>query len=387
MSQMKECSISLIALLNSCNMAELQHIRRTHPIKGASQLNKNALVQRLSLYLLEHLEQHLGLLDPNRYNLLLKVMKAGSMLPFIELADDEVYEPGYFQQYGFLFLDRGAIIMPYEVRERLLLVDTKRLKTVLDRNKVWIQLTQGLLFYYGNMKIKQLVEKVEHLTGQSVDYFEYWQIINELEHYDYSVQYTAYGFSHFKVEDPQYIDQEHRKRPELDYYPITKAQALRAADDEYVDRHAGYHSFVSFLRKHWEMDEEEADLIVSELIDRIKQGDKPAELITLLQSQLELIDLDQIQQMLNVLMPLMNKTRLWILKGHSPEELFVEEKQQLKPLPQHPFQASQTPTALAPRATNFTPTVYNFQTKTKVGRNDSCPCGSGKKFKKCCGTD
>ena len=23
----------------------------------------------------------------------------------------------------------------------------------------------------------------------------------------------------------------------------------------------------------------------------------------------------------------------------------------------------------------------------KVGRNDPCPCGSGKKFKKCCGTD
>jgi preprotein translocase subunit SecA len=22
---------------------------------------------------------------------------------------------------------------------------------------------------------------------------------------------------------------------------------------------------------------------------------------------------------------------------------------------------------------------------TKVGRNDPCPCGSGKKFKKCCG--
>ena len=22
---------------------------------------------------------------------------------------------------------------------------------------------------------------------------------------------------------------------------------------------------------------------------------------------------------------------------------------------------------------------------TKVGRNDACPCGSGKKYKKCCG--
>jgi len=25
-------------------------------------------------------------------------------------------------------------------------------------------------------------------------------------------------------------------------------------------------------------------------------------------------------------------------------------------------------------------------TAQKVGRNDSCPCGSGKKYKKCCGT-
>ena len=25
--------------------------------------------------------------------------------------------------------------------------------------------------------------------------------------------------------------------------------------------------------------------------------------------------------------------------------------------------------------------------KNKVGRNDPCPCGSGKKYKKCCGRD
>ena len=29
-----------------------------------------------------------------------------------------------------------------------------------------------------------------------------------------------------------------------------------------------------------------------------------------------------------------------------------------------------------------TKTVYNVK---KVGRNDPCPCGSGKKYKKCCG--
>jgi uncharacterized protein len=29
--------------------------------------------------------------------------------------------------------------------------------------------------------------------------------------------------------------------------------------------------------------------------------------------------------------------------------------------------------------------LHFARTNTKVGRNDPCPCGSGKKFKKCCG--
>ena len=27
------------------------------------------------------------------------------------------------------------------------------------------------------------------------------------------------------------------------------------------------------------------------------------------------------------------------------------------------------------------------RTTEKVGRNDECPCGSGKKYKQCCGND
>jgi uncharacterized protein YecA (UPF0149 family) len=39
------------------------------------------------------------------------------------------------------------------------------------------------------------------------------------------------------------------------------------------------------------------------------------------------------------------------------------------------FQAYGRPT-IKPSKANITP---------KVGRNDPCPCGSGKKYKKCCG--
>jgi SEC-C motif-containing protein len=37
------------------------------------------------------------------------------------------------------------------------------------------------------------------------------------------------------------------------------------------------------------------------------------------------------------------------------------------------------------KQTKFEPEIKNQEIKTKVGRNQACPCGSGKKYKKCCG--
>ncbi|MBX3418050.1 MAG: SEC-C domain-containing protein [Pirellulaceae bacterium] len=36
-----------------------------------------------------------------------------------------------------------------------------------------------------------------------------------------------------------------------------------------------------------------------------------------------------------------------------------------------------------PKKTNVTP-CSTIRSGPKVGRNDPCPCGSGKKYKKCC---
>ncbi len=38
-----------------------------------------------------------------------------------------------------------------------------------------------------------------------------------------------------------------------------------------------------------------------------------------------------------------------------------------------------------PTATGLTLEKTSFRTKRRVSRNEPCPCGSGKKFKKCCG--
>ena len=68
---------------------------------------------------------------------------------------------------------------------------------------------------------------------------------------------------------------------------------------------------------------------------------------------------DHMQIVLDILSGMANSTRLWSNNGFTPNELFERyERQHLRRLPSK---------------------------AVKIGRNDPCPCGSGKKYKRCCG--
>ena len=68
---------------------------------------------------------------------------------------------------------------------------------------------------------------------------------------------------------------------------------------------------------------------------------------------LVLPDFSSVEKFSELVVDLHNATRVWMNRGNTPKEI----RGQLK--------------------------TYN--PNTKVGRNDACPCGSGKKYKKCCG--
>lgn len=86
----------------------------------------------------------------------------------------------------------------------------------------------------------------------------------------------------------------------------------------------------------------------------------------------------QVSEVMELVMKLANNTRLWENNGHTPNEIFEKmEKPNLRPLPKERL-----------------PCFMNFEDMDsankkigpkKVGRNEPCPCDSGKKYKKCCG--
>lgn len=72
-------------------------------------------------------------------------------------------------------------------------------------------------------------------------------------------------------------------------------------------------------------------------------------------------DQEQLQEVAELVVELGNNTRVWSNNGFTPKELFeLEEKQ------------------------HFMELEETRHVSRKVGRNEQCPCGSGKKYKRCC---
>ena len=120
---------------------------------------------------------------------------------------------------------------------------------------------------------------------------------------------------------------------------------------------------------------EDSDEILADIMFYIKDGFKITQVIDILDEEYEIMEElspKKAQKFLSIYQELHNSTRLWVNYGSSPNALSGTMS------PESRFFSTQTP---FDQNQNF-PNIIPFP---KVGRNDPCPCGSGKKYKHCHG--
>ena len=203
---------------------------------------------------------------------------------------------------------------------------------------------------------------------------EYSKVLSAASDYYEQIEFSAYGYQDQRVYDAKKILDEQKARPSVDYYSFSKEQLLKAGEVDFIDRTSKMNHFTRFLLEYYDLTDEEIDEMILQLINMINLDTKLTGMIKYLESRLEFPSFEMVQELTAKLMELYNHTRMWTLKGHTPDELFQEEKRYLKPLPAGSFRMGQTDSKL-----------FDIRIGAKIGRNDSCPCGSGKKYKKCCG--
>lgn len=109
-------------------------------------------------------------------------------------------------------------------------------------------------------------------------------------------------------------------------------------------------------------------------------------------------DLEDLQTSVGALVEFQNTIPYWRLRGNSSEEIGRKDMEKMRQSGQRPritigpnmramgIESFEQLEEMAQRGEDFPFPPDPFSTSgKKVGRNDPCPCGSGKKYKHCCG--
>jgi hypothetical protein len=165
-----------------------------------------------------------------------------------------------------------------------------------------------------------------------------------------------------------------RKKADKPYYVPNQEELLKYSDPNYYEKPKQYHDLCKYSRKHFFAgDDEKAELLCENIMWKCRDDFNIQEVFDLFNTfEVNFKDEKQVNEVMQMVMELANNVRLWENNGHTPNEIFEKfEKPNLRPLPDEPF--------------NFDGAdIFDFKSGKKVGRNDPCPCGSGKKYKKCC---
>lgn len=364
--------ISLSDGLLRLTKVDLECIGRNLRINGLSGLRKQELVEELREAVPHELEHAFQSMEQEQYNLLIKLTKKNGVMSADKL-DATLLQ--YVRERGMAFTGtvdgKKIIALPLEIKEAFENTNDPSFQERVRTNTEWYRLTKGLLFYYGTLTQSQLMEFIELYTGEEVDVIAYMDLLIQ------KMPYCGFGpdkigYSDFNVEDPNAVQQGHLMRNEVPYFPFTKKQLLNAAEPDYIERNESFLALASFLMRTYSIDKHEADGIAEECIYAIQNGQSMPGVMSLLEEQLEFSDRVMLEKLVDIVVQLVNNTKQWALKGYAPLELRAEQGSSAHNLVMSPQGVK----------TNVIPFPAKEQ---KIGRNDPCPCGSGKKYKKCCG--
>ncbi|MBB6635201.1 YecA family protein [Cohnella thailandensis] len=360
-----EGTLSLADALAPLSKSDLTAIRSSLKLAGLSSLKKDDLAARLAELLPQQLPGVLVKLDEERFQLVKKAATDG-WLP--EQSGIGCY---YLQERGFLFprsaKGKNRWAMPAEVAEAFKKLDPSFYREAARNNSRTLRLVRGLLNYYGALGPADLHGLLAPHLSAELKAGELDRLLTEASQYDAGFQAGAYGYADDSALEPEQLVQEQLLRPDLPFRPFTTEELLQAGEWDYIERNASFKAFVRFLETNYSLSEEDADGLILECSMNIQAGASPSQLLEFFQDQLEMEDALLIQGFIGHITELHNHTRFWGLKGHTPNELSGE--------------ASGEENVRKTAAGN----LIDLATGRKVGRNDPCPCGSGKKYKKCHG--
>jgi hypothetical protein len=166
-------------------------------------------------------------------------------------------------------------------------------------------------------------------------------------------------------EDIEYLETMRMEQEGKPRYLPNRKELLRYAKASHREPEKPYADLKAYILKNGFSDKEGIDGVDGDLIDLHEMIQDRVEITEIIRSftekGYEFNGIDQLNAFLQVVLAAYSNTRMYENNGYTPDELTKIQKASL------------------PKGKDLI-----IHIPKKVGRNDPCPCGSGKKYKKCC---
>ncbi|WP_423237061.1 YecA family protein [Clostridium saccharobutylicum] len=347
-------SFDINELLNCLSKDEIYNIARNLGANKISNLAKGKLIEKLNSEYKDLIEQRLYLFEEERYKILKSYVDNEGIKNFDDIDEEEANKSAYFIQQGFLFPtvkdEQSLFLMPKLVQDLVKEKNNIEYRRLLKNNGEIINIYRGMNQAYGILEIDD--SKKILARYQNIEELQLEELLRESAYYYNEYREEGKLFVNNQIEDYEGFVDEINANKDLEYIHISKEELLNMSEENWVYNTKAGKSFYKEFTSVFSVDKDMTIAMMEDLALDI-QDNEPKEAVD---QMLELINIENEQVRFvaaGMMTKFVNKLGLWKYKGASINDMKASE-------------------------------VSSKQNKP-IGRNDLCICGSGKKYKKCCG--
>lgn len=332
-------------LLSTYAVTDLIDILKSWKVKGYSKLNKTELIGKACCTVLENLYDRALYFNNNHFDILdmIAIGKSGQVRDTESVG--ELLSLGVIL-HGNVF-DQVSYVIPDEIGSILREFYNKNSK-IVEMNTVLISYMDLSVSVYGVIKEDVLIEFIKNTFEiANTENLKNLLMLN-ICHTKY-VEYKEGYFYYFTCDDYKNV-YEAAQNTKYEYMHITIDMIKDFMEKDSVYWTSGHDNMIITVKKMFHKNKHFALDIINKYMLFTSYNYSFDDIFETLIKDLNVSEKSEIDEFAGALIEVHNNIPHWLLKGCSPLVI------------------SKTP-------------IVN---EDKIGRNDPCSCGSGKKYKKCC---
>jgi hypothetical protein len=362
---------SLPDILKRLIQVDLHSLARDHDIGQPDKKSDKEIIARLLKLMADSkkIEEILMIARPDEFDLFIELLD----VDFKDI-DEMPYESyAYLMEYGivfsFYYKERRYLLISEEIKSIYRKIDKPVFNAHREKYLLVHKYIKALCNFYGVFEPEQFVDIYNSLNQGRLNIAGFKNIYDRLvsrpqSFFDYGQYILGKYFLNISYDEMDSFIEKIEDKP---YYLPDKEELLKRADDFYFEMTPQLKVLRDYIIGNMCRDEKIIESLIKD-IELLCFFEQPFHEV-IYEFKRKGILFESTRQ-LNILMPLIanayNNTRTWNNRGYTANEmteLFGKDAPLIKDIP-----IEQLDDAI-------------FK---KVGRNDPCPCGSGKKYKKCC---